>query len=146
MNYTSVLFLPRCNLTKLQVSCRRIMRFIDRCEMEQFSRLLFVRSSTLEEACTIVAMRMARCVTAYHARNHGITGCRSRLMSLQGVPDRIISLDGAPRELFSPLVSEWIERDAAWWAVGVRLFTKHRVLSWNQRWPRGSERLNYEIL
>lgn len=36
------------------------------------------------------------------SRNHGITGCRSWLMSLQGVPDRIISLDGAPRELFSP--------------------------------------------
>lgn len=102
MNHTRVLFLPRYNLTKLQVSCRRITRFIDRCEMEQFSRLLFVRSSTLEEACTIVATRTARCVTAYHARNHGITGCRSRLMSLQGVPDRIISLDGAPRELFSP--------------------------------------------
>lgn len=73
-----------------------------RDNMEQFSRLLFVRSSTLEEVCTIVVTRMAQCVTAYHARNHGITGCRSWLMSLQGVPDRIISLDGAPQELFSP--------------------------------------------
>jgi len=100
ISFFLLLLICVCGLTRLHVPSDKIMRFIDWSE----TRWSNFRGCSLcvphpSKKCVHNRRGAARnCVS----RNHGITGCRSWLMSLQGVPDRIISLDEAPRGVILP--------------------------------------------